>query len=196
MLRVEELGPELEEAMRRNRSISPSDMPHAEVFEGMIGSHPTSSPGTIIPVLPQHASSKQSSLVKKVGRDLWLLGNARTSTTRAAPGDIIDLEVTLFLVFGPKAEARRTPRQRPMFGPSLHRLFDQDGRQRSPSRQPISDVLTPARLPIETHGEVMAEPRPDGRKEWNLGGTGLPVPWHFKDRGAWRIENDRQSRNA
>jgi len=191
MLRVEELGPELEEAMRRNRSISPSDMPHAEVFEGMIGSHPTSSPGTIIPVLPQHASSKQSSLVKKVGRDLWLLGNARTSTTQAAPGDIIDLEVTLSLVFGPKAEARRTPRQRPMFGPSLHRLFDQDGRQRSPSRQPISDVLTPARLPIETHGEVIAEPRPDGRKEWNLGGTGLPVPWHFKDRGAWRIENDR-----
>ena len=190
MLRAEELGPELEEAMRRSGSISPSDMPHAEMFDGMIAGHPTSSAGTIIPVLSRYPSSKESSaFVKKLGPDFWLVGNARPSTAQASLGDTIDMEVTLSLVFGPKAKARRTPRRRPIFGVSLHRLFDQDGRQRSPGRQPISDVLTPTGLPIETHGEVIAEPRPDGRKEWNLGGTGLPVPWHFKDRGAWRVKN-------
>jgi DNA-binding beta-propeller fold protein YncE len=192
MLPIEDLGPELEKAMRRHGFISPSDMPHIEIFDGMIGSHLTSSPGIIIPVLSERAFAKKSSaFVKKVGLDLWMLGSARTSTTQVVPGDTIDLEITLSVVFGPKAESRRTPRKRPMFGPSLHRLFDRDGRQRSPSRQPISDVLTPTGLPIETHGEVVAEPRPDGRKEWNLGGTGLPVPWHFRDPGRWQVEGGR-----
>ncbi|UCG56663.1 MAG: PQQ-binding-like beta-propeller repeat protein [Phycisphaerales bacterium] len=186
--------------MRRNGYITPSDVGHAEMFDGMIGGHLTSSAGIIIPVSSQSVFSKESSnFVKKVAPDLWLLGRSTTSTTQVAPGDTIDVEVTVSVVSGPKAADRSPvvrdpvgiPRKRPMFGLSLHRLFDEDGRQRSPGRQPISDVLTPTGLPIETHGEVVAEPRPDGRKEWNLGGTGLPVPWHFRDRGRWRIERGR-----
>jgi hypothetical protein len=187
MQRLEELGPEFEEILRFKGYVTPADLPHPEIFEEFFGGHLTSSPAIIIPVSPKSAFSKgKVSFVRKVGHDFWVFGNARASKTELLPGDFVDLEVTLSVVFGPKAENRRIPREPPAHGPGLHILFDKNGRQRSPGRQPISSVLTPTGLPIETHGEIVAEPRPDGKKEWNLGGTGLPVPWHWKEPGEWR----------
>lgn len=188
--RVEELPPQLREAMRRNGWITPSDVPGGEPFDEFVGTHTSSSPGTIVEVLKERGTAqKTSSFAKKVGPDLWLFGSSRSSATQVDPDDVVDLEITLTVAFGPKAEDRSTPRRPPTFGPGLHRLFDKDGRQRSPGRLPVSNVLTPTGLPIETHGEIVVEGQPDGRKEWNLGGTGLPVPWHFDDPGTWRIEH-------
>lgn len=192
ILGSDELPPELQQAMRRNGSIAPSGMPHAEVFEGMIGSHPSCSPGTIIPIVQEAVSQTEwPAFVRKVGRRCWLLGSARTSDADVEGGESVDLEVKLSVVYGSNETARRTPLKSPQMHFALHRLFDKDGRQRAFGRQPVSDVLTPTGLPIETHGEIVAEPRPDGRKEWHLGGTGLPIPQWLDDPGHWRIGDGR-----
>jgi len=187
MQRIEELGPELEEAFHRKGYITPSDLPHLEIFEWMIGGHLSSSPGIIIGVYPQKKSAVNNvHFVKKVGRDLWLFGNARASITNVSPGQFIDLDVMLSVAFGPKAENRRISGEPPVYHPQLYILFDKKGGQRSPMRQPVSSVLTPTGLPIETHGEMIAEQRPDGSKEWGLGGNGLPVPWRWNEPGHWQ----------
>jgi len=192
MLGSDELPPELRRAMRRNGCITPSDMPHAEMFEGMIGSHPSCSPGAIIPIVQESVSQTEwPAFVRKVGRQCWLLGSARTFDADVESGESVDLEVRLSVVYGSDETAVSAPAKSPRMHFALHRLFDKDGRQRAFGRQPVSDVLAPSGLPIETHGEIVAEPRPDGREEWHLGGTGLPVPHWLDDPGRWRVGDGR-----
>ena len=166
---------ELREALQRNGCMTPADLPHAEFYIGLIGSHPSCSPGTILPVLPGPVSdTRWPAFVRKVGERHWLVGRAEAAESRIEPGDRLDIDIHLMSVFDtsrPSQDADRVPQ----VALALHRLFDQRGRQRSFGRQPTSDVLTPTGLPIETHGEMVAEPRPDGTQVWNLGGTGIPV---------------------
>jgi hypothetical protein len=189
MLDVEELSFELRQALRQHGRMTPDDMPHAELYMGLIGNHLTCSPGAIIPLVqPAVSSTRWPAFVRKVGRQRWLLGGAAGSTARREPGVAIDLDINLSLVFRSRSSAD-VKAQHPHIACALHRLFDQDGRQRSFARQPTSDVLTPTGLPIETHGEMVAHRRPDGRRAWNLGGTGIPVP-HMQLRGGdWQIAN-------
>ena len=188
MLEVEELPFELRQAMRENGCITPSDMPHAEFYIGLIGSHVTSSPGTVIPLVQPAVSTRRwPAFVRKVGQRRWLLGSATGSKAKVEAGEQLDVDVQLAVVSDALTGDDVTT-GRPQIAFALHRLFDRDGRQRSFARQPTSDVLTPTGVPIETHGEMMVEPRPDKRRVWNLLGTGMPVPHTQVREGEWRIE--------
>ena len=160
MLDVEELPFELRQAMQQNGYMTPSDMPHAELYVGLIGSHLTCSPGTILPLVqPAVSSTRWPAFVRKVGQQYWLLGSAFGSTASGKPGDTVDLDIDFSLVFGSRTLAD-VEAQRPHIAFALHRLFDRDGCQRSFARQPTSDVLTPTGLPIETHGEMVVGTAP------------------------------------
>jgi len=161
MLAPEDLPFELREAMRRSGFVTPSDMPHAELYLGLLASHLTSSPGTILPrVQPSVSSTRWPAFVRKVGRQCWLLGSAEGSTGLRRPGfDRSGYQLLAGVRFACTSR---------LGGPaSSHRLCSPSAVRRcgTPALDCAaadSDVLTPTGLPIETHGEMIAEPRPEG----------------------------------
>ncbi len=192
MLRSEELPWEVQVAMRAGGRFALEHLPWESPGAEMIGGHSSSSPAAIISVLNEPGSDNRwPGMVRKVGPELWLAATAEPSPAHAAPGRSVDLELTLSVFFGPNAEPRDLPRGRLEIWSSLQPLFDAEGRERPYGRLPISAVLTPTGLPIETHGEMVAEPRPDGRKVWNLGGIGLPVECRIDAPASWHVEGRR-----
>jgi DNA-binding beta-propeller fold protein YncE len=196
MMEMGDLPPEIEEPILSKGQIVLSEMtpPQREILGGMLTGNVSSSPGTLIPV-PQERddSSEWHPFVRKIGRNLWYFGRGRTSTRAALPGEPVQLEVELHVVFESERAARNAPREPPVIEPGFHILFDEKGRQRAHNRLSVSHLLTPTGLPIEAHDEIMAEPRPDGQLEWHPGGSGWPAPWWHEDPGEWQVEGRQAS---
>jgi DNA-binding beta-propeller fold protein YncE len=191
MLQIDELPWELQAAVRERGKAALENLAPESPGVEMIGGHLSSSPAIILSALDARSpGGRWPGVVRKVGRHVWLVARAEPSSRQVSPGQSLDLDVTLTVVFGPEAETRDVPRGPLALWPHLHPLFDRDGRQRPYGRLPLSAVLTPTGLPIETHGEVVAEPGPDGRKVWNLGGIGLSLPWHLDEPASWKIEGN------
>ncbi|NQT14358.1 MAG: hypothetical protein HQ582_16505, partial [Planctomycetes bacterium] len=192
MLRTDQLPWELQAAVDARGKAALENLTPESPGAEMIAGHGSSSPGTIISVAESLGNRKRwPGMVRKIGPALWLVATAEPSTNRVSPGDSVDLEVTLSVSSAPGADAPEMPRKPLRMEPHLHCLFDADGRQRPYGRLPLSAVRTPTGIPIETHGEIVADLHPDGRKVWNLGATGLPVPCRIDDPAPWREQGDR-----
>ena len=189
MQRLDDLPPEAAGAVRQDGSVVPTARFPDELFDGVIGQHPTSSPGLILSVRsPKLSPTATTAFATRVGKDLRLWGKTQLSTTQANSGASVSLSVTLTTASGASAGQRSLPRQSPRMEIRIHRLFDERGRQHAHGRQPVSSVLTPSGLPIETHGEIIAERHPDGHREWHLGPTGWPLQTRPDDLGTWESD--------
>ncbi len=191
MMEIGDLPPEIEEPILSKGQIVLSDMsgPHREILGGMLSGDISSSPGTMIPVVHDSGDSREwHPFVRKIGPNLWYFGRTRASTRAAFPGEPVELEVELHVVFESERAARNAFREPPVIEPGFHILFDQKGRQRAHNRLSVSHLLTPTGLPIEAHNEMLAERLPGGRREWHPAGSGWPAPWWHEDPGEWRVE--------
>ncbi len=150
----------------------------------MIAGDRTASPGVILPV--RTGQEGEVGFVTKVGRGRWVFGTARLNRRRLEPGDQADLRVAMTVRLESEAGGGRPTAEHPTVDPILVPMFDARGRQRGGSRLLATHVLTPTGLPIETHGEMVARRRDDGRTCIEPGGTGLGLPWEPLDRGTWR----------
>ena len=150
----------------------------------MIAGDRTTSPGVILPVRARQAGTV--GFISKVGRGRWVFGPARPSRRRFEPGDRAELHVAMTVRFESEGAARRATANRPTVDPILVPMFDTRGRQRGGGRLLATHVLTPTGLPIETHGEMVAHRRDDGRMVIEPGGSGLGLPYEPLDRGMWQ----------
>ena len=150
----------------------------------MVVGNRTTSPGVILPVRTSEEGAV--GFVSKVGRGRWVFGTARPSRRRFKPGDPLELRVAMTVRFESENAAQRATADRPTVDPILVPMFDARGRQRGGGRLLATHVLAPTGLPIETHGEMIAHRRDDGRMVIEPGGSGLGLPYEPLDRGTWQ----------
>ncbi len=187
--------PHIREWMKSKRAVSLSDMPDLpdlprefpEIVRSALGSHFSSSPGTIL-LVQGDGRGDWRGFVKRAGREVRLFGRARLSPTTVVPGNSADLEVRLQARFDSPAAAIEAAREPPVIHLSLHQLFDRHGHQRPHHRTSVSHVLTPTGLPIETHNELLGHRGPGRGMQFEPAGPGIPAPWHVEDPGAWQVE--------
>jgi hypothetical protein len=192
MLGRDEMPLEIRQALQTAGQVDFSDMSRdqVELLSGRLAGHFSNSPGTILPVTVSGGSARNSvAFVKKVGPRLWYFGMARLSAAAVSPGDPLQCEIQLSVVSDeePAGEFSGRPISIHL---GVHSLFDEHGRQRAPRRMSASHVLAPTGLPIETHNELAAHPRPDGRKIWSPTGPGWPIPSHVDDPGVWQVDGN------
>jgi len=192
-LRIDELPWQVQRAFEARGKVALEGLGRESPGAEAIAGHVSSSPGIILRVAETPASGRRwPGMVRKIGPARWLVASAEPSVDRLVPGDAVDLEITLAVILEPGGDAPWIPRAPLAMWPHLHCLFDADGRHRPYGRLPLSAVRTPTGLPVETHGEMVVEFPFGGRKVWNLGGTGLPVPCRIKRPAAWRKEGNRR----
>ena len=121
--------------------------------------------------------------VHKVAADRWVFGSVQLSRERVLPGARLAADVELHVVsFQSLADLVQLPRIE--FAAKL--LFDAAGRQHPcGGRLSASHVLTPTGLPIETMGELVTEPRPNGQRVGTPGGSFAPVGHHLETTEVW-----------
>jgi hypothetical protein len=165
--------------------------PLFEMVGGMMGGHVTSSPAAILTVSDSAgAPGRWPPVVRKHGPDLRSTVTGHFSANSVARGSTIDLSLDIRVDFAGDVPPGAVFREPLVSHPGLHRLFDADGRQQPHVRLSTSNLLTPTGLPIESHGDLVAEGRPGGNRVWHPGGPGMPLPWHPIDRGRWRVERE------
>ena len=143
------------------------------------GASPTTSPGSILRI----PAARGMAFVHKVAADRWVFGSVQLSRERVLPGARLAADVELHVVsFQSLADLVQPPRIE--FAAKL--LFDAAGRQHPcGGRLSASHVLTPTGLPIETMGELVTEPRPNGQRVGTPGGSFAPVGHHLETTEVW-----------
>ncbi|MHB8865310.1 MAG: hypothetical protein ACYC6N_23265, partial [Pirellulaceae bacterium] len=195
MLSIEDIPPHFRHEIGwSGNAVVLNDLPPPlfEIVGGMMRGHTTSSSAVLLGVAEPPASpGRWPPVVKKAGPHLRYTVAGQLSSVAVDPGTVVELSLEIQVDFGRDVPPTRLFRKPPVSHPGFHRLFDAHGRQQPHVRLSASHLLTPTGLPIESHGEVVVEPRPDGIRVWHPGDSGLPVPWHWSDPGAWRVERER-----
>ncbi|MBN2476704.1 MAG: hypothetical protein JXB62_18985 [Pirellulales bacterium] len=191
MPRLDELPPHLQTAVSPDGTIRLTELApgRAEELAHAISSHWSSSPATIIHVANEHQSpGAWPGFVKKVGPKAWCFGQATLAPSRAQPGEEVQFTVELSFVSAREQSGLDVPERLPAVHPTLHLLFDEEGRQCAGMRLSVSHLLTPTGLPIEAHNEMVVEPAPHGPRHWLPADSGLPVPCRIEESQPWRSE--------
>lgn len=174
MMPPEDLPPEIRDTFERTGAIALTDIegPPAEWIRDMVAGNVTSSPATIIRV---SSPANAFPFVRRIGPRFYCFGLGRLTAPASPRERMVELDMEVRAVFETEAQARAEVGGRIGLGFGLRSMFDAQGRQRPSKRLSAAHVLTPTGLPIETHGEMLAEPRPDGTKRWGPAGAGWPL---------------------
>jgi len=170
----EDLPMEIRERFGREGVVALTDTqgPPAEWVREMVAGNITSSPATIVRVASPPGAFP---FVRRIGPTSYCFGEGRLSSVGAPSMRSFELSIQVRAVFETEGAARAALGGRIGMGLGLRSVFGPDGHQRAERRIGASHLLTPTGLPIETHGEIVAEPRPDGDRVWGPGGPGWPL---------------------
>ncbi len=170
----EDLPGEIRDRFERDGAISLTDLkgPQAEPVRDIVAGNITSSPASIVRVA---SSPGAFPFVHRTGPSSFVFGEGRLTPSGAPSTRTYELNVQARAVFETEAQAREALGARLRMWLDLRSMFGPDGRQRAQKRIGASHLLTPTGMPIETHGEMIAEPRPDSKKVWGPAGDAWPL---------------------